>query len=94
MRGQNQMRIIKGIVAKITSGTSVPTNYSSIMDDMSGMFVTSLQSSEIDSLVRMQLGDMASWNVESYAATGTGGKAVTYSMREQTSMLCILMRIL
>lgn len=51
------------------------------MDDMSGMFVTSLQSSEIDSLVRMQLGDMASWNVESYAATGTGGKAVTYSMR-------------
>ncbi len=81
MRGQNQMRIIKGIVAKITSGTSVLTNYSSIMDDMSGMFVTSLQSSEIDSLVRMQLGDMASWNVESYAATGTGGKAVTYSMR-------------
>ncbi|MCR4689141.1 MAG: LCP family protein [Saccharofermentans sp.] len=81
MRGQNQMRIIKAIIAKMTSGTSVLTNYSTIMEDMTGMFITDFTSEEIQDLVRMQLDDMSEWNVQSYAVTGTGGYAITYSMR-------------
>ena len=81
MRGQNQMRIIKAIIAKMSSGTSVLTNYATIMEDMAGMFITDFTSEEIQDLVKMQLNDMASWNVQSYAVTGTGGYAITYSMR-------------
>ena len=75
------MRIITGVINKLTHGTSLLTNYGAIMDDMSGMFITSLDSSEIDALVKMQLGDMAEWNTKSYSATGTGGSEVTYSMK-------------
>lgn len=81
MRGQNQMRIITGVINKLTHSSSFLTNYASIMDDMSGMFVTSMDSDEIEDLVKMQLGDMADWNTKSYAVTGTGGSEVTYSMK-------------
>ena len=80
MRGQNQMRIITGVINKLTHSSSFLTNYASIMDDMSGMFVTSMDSDEIEDLVKMQLGDMADWNTKSYAVTGTGGSEITYSM--------------
>jgi len=81
MRGQNQMRIITGVINKLTHSSSFLTNYASIMDDMSGMFVTSMTSDEIENLVKMQLGDMAEWNTKSYAVTGTGGSEITYSMK-------------
>ena len=81
MRGQNQMRIITGVINKLTHSSSFLTNYASIMDDMSGMFITSLDQNEIEELVKMQLGDMAEWNTKSYAVTGTGGSEITYSMK-------------
>ena len=81
MRGQNQMRIIKAIIKKLSSGTTALTNYSAIMEDMTGMFITDFTSEEIQDLVRMQLNDMADWNVLSYAVSGRGGYEITYSMR-------------
>ena len=44
------------------------------------MFTTSLGMSDISMLVKMQLEDMASWNIQSYAVTGVGGSERTYSM--------------
>lgn len=79
-RGRNQMRLITGVIQKLTSGTSLISNYSGILDSLSGMFVTSMDTSDIGKLVRMQLDDMAEWTVLSYAVTGKGGSDITYSM--------------
>ena len=44
------------------------------------MFATSLTGDEISKLVKMQLNDLAQWNIQSYAVTGKNGKEITYSM--------------
>ena len=79
-RGQNQMKVIKAIITKATTGTTIITNYSQILKSLEGFFVTSMEMSEISQLVKMQLNDMATWNVQSYAVTGANGSEKTYSI--------------
>ena len=78
-RGKNQMKVITAIIQKMTTGTTVISNYSSILKSMEGMFKTTVSMDEISMLVKMQLDDMASWNIQSFAATGTGGSEKNYS---------------
>ena len=84
-RGRHQMQAIEALIKKISSGTTVLSNYSAIMDSMSGMFTTSMSSEDISALVKMQLSDLAAWNVKSYAVTGKGGSSTTYSMPTKRS---------
>jgi len=42
-----------------------------------------MEMSEISQLVKMQLGDMATWNIQTFAVTGTNGRDITYSMPGQ-----------
>lgn len=82
-RGKNQMKIMTATIHKLTSSTALITNYSAIMQSLQGMFATSMGSSEISQLVKMQLDDMAQWDVLSYAVTGVNGRDITYSMPGQ-----------
>ena len=79
-RGKNQMKVIQAVIAKCTSGSTIISNYSEILTSMSGMFKTNLTTEDISLLVKMQLSDMASWNVQSFAVSGIGGSGKTYSM--------------
>ena len=84
MRGQNQMRLIRAIIDKLTTpDTSLILNYKNILGDLEGFIVTNLEEEEIDALVKMQLNDLASWDVKTYAVTGWGGYDYTYSMPSQ-----------
>ena len=78
-RGKNQMRVITAIIQKATSGTTIISNYSEILASLEGFFATTVPAEDISALMKMQLDDMASWNVKSFAVTGTGGSAKTYS---------------
>lgn len=78
-RGKNQMKVIKAVIEKLTSSTTLISKYADILDSLEGMFATNFTTDEISSLVKMQLDDMASWNIQSFAVTGTGGYAETYS---------------
>ena len=78
-RGKNQMKVIKAVLEKMTSGTTLISNYGKILASLEGMFKTNVSSEEISMLVKMQLSDMASWEIYSYAVDGTGGSAKTYS---------------
>ena len=78
-RGKNQMKVIQALINKMTSGTALISNYGQILNALGGMFETSMEMEDISKLVKMQLTDMASWNVQSYAVTGKGGNEVTYS---------------
>jgi len=78
-RGRHQMEVIKALIKKMTEGTTVITKYSSILDSLQGLFRTNITMEEISALVKMQLTDMASWNIQTFSVTGEGGSNKTYS---------------
>lgn len=77
-RGRNQMYVISLVLDKLQSGQALKS-YSQIFDSIKGMFTTNLSSEQISDLVKMQLQDMAKWNIKSYAVTGSGSEQGTYS---------------
>ena len=79
-RGKNQMKVVKAVIEKLTSGTTIISRYSAILQSLEGMFSTSMGMSDISMLVKMQLENMAPWNIQSYAVTGVGGSERTYSI--------------
>ncbi len=80
-RGQNQMRVIGAVVDKLSSSKTIISNYSEILDSLEGMFVTNFTREEISDFVKAQLEEMGPWTVRSFAVTGTGGYAETYSWK-------------
>ena len=82
-RGRNQEQVIEKIFAKVTSSSTLIGKYSDILNALSGSFDTDITTSDITSLVNMQLSDMAKWNVSTYNLDGTTGSAYTYSYPNQ-----------
>lgn len=82
-RGINQMKVIDAMLNKIKS-PALLLNFSKLMDAAADCFVTSFSSEQISALVRMQLGDFASWEIQSYTVTGSGGTSTKcYSAQGQ-----------
>ena len=81
-RGKNQEAVIKAIIEKVSS-PSVLTKYSSILNSLDGSFETNINSQNIKKLVKMQLNDMASWNIVSSNLNGTDSSNFTYSFGQQ-----------
>lgn len=77
-RGRNQMEVISGMIDALTAGNLL-ANYRTVLNSLEGMFTTSMPSSTMARLIRMQLTDMASWEVFSYAVTGTDGTGTAWS---------------
>ena len=83
-RGITQMKVIDAMANKLKSPT-VLMSFSKLMDAVSDCFVTSLSQEQISALVRMQLGDLASWDIESCSVTGSSGKSSQcYSAKGQS----------
>ena len=78
-RGKHQMQVIQAVFEKMCSSKTLISNYTDIMKSMEGMFVTNLSAEQISSFVKMQLDDMASWNLRSYSAVGKSDYQETYS---------------
>lgn len=70
-RGKNQMRVLTAMINKAISPTII-TNYTSIMNAIGGSFQTNMSSSEISSLINMQLNEMSGWDIEQQAVNGSG----------------------
>ncbi len=78
-RGKNQMKVLTAVLEKLTSGTTVITHYGDILDSLQGMFVTNVPQECIAELVKMQLSDMAAWDIHSYAVSGKCDMRPTFS---------------
>lgn len=81
-RAKNQMEVIRAVIDKAAS-SSLLANYNSVMNAVAGSFETNMPSQQIASLVRMQLSDMAEWNITSYTPAGESMYAETFSMPGQ-----------
>lgn len=75
-RGRDQMRVITGIINKATS-SAIITRYSSIMDAIGDSFQTNMSTSEMNSLVKMQINEMSGWDVKQISVSGVGETAWT-----------------
>lgn len=82
-RSRHQMAVIKAVIDKASSASTIINNYSGILASLEGMFTTDFTADEFSKLAKMQLSDMKSWNIESYTIDGEGGRTYTYSMPGQ-----------
>ena len=80
-RNENQRALIDALIRKATSGAII-TKYSSILNSLADAFQTNMQDVDIQKIIKMQLNDMAKWNITSYGLTGTDGSEYTYSYQD------------
>ena len=79
-RGKNQMEVIKGMINKALS-PSIIINYNAIMNSLAGSIDTNMTTSEITSLIKMQINDMSPWDIETNNVVGTGTMKTTYTYK-------------
>lgn len=77
-RGKHQMEVVKATINKIIS-PEILYRYTKVFESVSDTVQTNMSSEDVYQLVKMQLSDMASWEINSYSVTGSGSRAVTFS---------------
>ncbi len=70
-RVKNQQKVIEAIINKVTSSTSLITNYSDILNSVSESMSTNMDTKGINKFVKMQLNDMRGWSIETINLIGT-----------------------
>ena len=79
-RGRHQMAVIKGIINSLRS-SKILTNYTELMDQMSGCFQTNASKSMIGELVQLTMDPgKPDWNVLTYSVDGWGESNYTYTL--------------
>lgn len=81
-RGKNQMAVIEGVLEKALS-PSILTGYLDILESVEDCVDTSIPYDLIAELVRQQVSENASWNIESFSVDGSDSSASTYSMAQE-----------
>ncbi len=77
-RGKDQQAVIASIIKKVCS-RKILSKYDSLLNSLKGKFQTNMSSKKITSLIKMELNDMATWNVSSYSLEGVDSRNYTYS---------------
>ncbi|MDR3298229.1 MAG: LCP family protein [Candidatus Nomurabacteria bacterium] len=81
-RGENQQRVIAGIIRKL-SNPSTAINYPSIIGAMEGSFMTNFGSENIVKFAKQQIRENPNWSVNSYAVDGISAMRKTYTYPNQ-----------
>ena len=85
-RTKNQQQVLMGIIDKITS-PSIITNYAAIMDSMANTFSTTMSNDEITDLIKYQLNNNPTWNMEQYMVDGTGDTLMCAELGDAASVM-------
>lgn len=85
-RTKNQQQVLMGIIDKITS-PAIVTNYASIMDSMANTFSTTMSNEEITDLIKYQLNNNPTWNMEQYMVDGTGDTLMCAELGDAASVM-------
>lgn len=70
-RSRNQMIAVEAMINKAIS-PSIITNYSSIMNAVSGSFQTNMSQKEMTDFIKQQLNDMKGWDIKQIQVSGSG----------------------
>ncbi len=80
LRVKNQLKVVKAMLNKMMSSKTLLTKYGAILDAISGEMETNMPESDIRALVKMQLADLATWDIETQRMSGEYDMAVVASM--------------
>ena len=78
-RGENQEEVIKAIINKVETSSSLLTKYNSILKNLEGDFQTNVTLEEIKNLVKLQVSNMPKWSIKTYNLNGRDSHNYTYS---------------
>ncbi len=81
-RNMHQQLVMKGIIDKLTS-SEVITKFNSLLDGISGQFLTNISSNSIYALAQKQLDEGIEWNIVNYHVAGETGMEVCASATGQ-----------
>ena len=70
VRVENQQRVVKAVIKKLTSSPALLTKYGEIMEVAGSNLSTNMSYDEIQDLIKMQMTDLASWDVETQKIEG------------------------
>lgn len=70
-RNRNQQKVMSAILKKLTSSTTLLTNYPQILSSLQDYIEFNMSSREIKALVKMQQEDMSKWKIEKQNILGT-----------------------
>lgn len=78
-RVKNQQKVLTAIIDKVTSSTTLVTNFSQILDSVGNSFSTNMETKSINRFIKMQLNDMRGWSIESQNLVGTDLYTYTFT---------------
>ena len=85
-RGMNQQEVIKAIIAKITSAEWLP-RFNDVLGAITSNVMTNISVSDMEAILKMQLNDNASWDIQSLAVDGAGGWDYCYSLGDSNDIM-------
>lgn len=78
-RNRNQQEVMKAILNKVLSSSTLLTKYTSILSSIEDNVELNMSSRDIKSLVKMQLKDMSGWDIKTQSIIGQGGYEPSYA---------------
>ncbi|MBQ2873147.1 MAG: LCP family protein [Bacilli bacterium] len=88
-RGRNQQEVIKAIFNKLSSGTTIVTKYTELLEVLKGKFATNMDMNEVLELVKYEVNDLPNYHIESTQVDGDGDMGKTYSYPNETLWIMI-----
>ena len=82
IRVENQQRVMKAIIEKMTSSTTLLTRYDDIMAAAGDNLSTNMSSDEMTELLKMQITDLATWDIQSQKIEGEYGEDYVASLTQ------------
>lgn len=78
-RNKNQQAVLKAILEKLLTSSTLLTKYASILGAVEDNVETNMSTDDIKALVKMQLSDMSGWTIETQSIIGETGSAPCYA---------------
>jgi LCP family protein required for cell wall assembly len=82
MRVENQQRVVEAVIKKMTSSTTLLTKYGDIMTAAGDNLSTNMSTTDMTELVRMQITDLAEWDIQSQKIEGDYGEDYVASLTQ------------
>ncbi len=86
-RNRNQQAVLKAILEKATSSTTILLNYTQILNSLGDYIEMNMTGDEIKELMREQTDEMPSWTIETQNITGECGSAMCYGLGNEASVV-------
>ena len=82
VRVENQAALIKALIDKAVS-PAILTNYNNLLNALSDLFITNLDTKDITKFIKMQVADMPNWEIDNYSLNGRDAYGTTYTYGSQ-----------